>query len=187
MYTNQEIKSDQIEHFLIRTIPPQLNTFLGCFPRDLIPWDNLNNHNHNICSLIANTDTSDKPGTHFIVILRIAKTLILWDSFGSNMHYSCFLVQARNLCAKEDLTLYVNINQFQSITSKACGYFCIWLILSTCYYLPMTFEEVNTIQCRLSTHDLMYNERFISCQIEFLSQKLFISKYIFQLQVLQLQ
>ena len=87
--------------------------FLGVFPRDKIPT--LTPHS----LAVANTDTHNQPGTHWIAIFTESDGDIeFFDSYGlppSTYHFS------------QTFTSY-NTTTLQSLTSTTCGHHCIYYL-----------------------------------------------------------
>lgn len=173
MLIQEELDTHEITSFLNNTIPNECNTFLGCFARDVIPWSKIFNASN--CSVIVNTDLEINPGQHFICIIKHKNTLILWDSFGSDYHYSLFLEQMPNPC-NHDIIILVNTNMYQSIFSKGCGYFCIWFILWVHFINP---NQIDLIQLRLKTNEYIINEEIIRKDIHDLKERFYIQKCLF--------
>lgn len=175
MFFDQELTSDKIVTFINNILPRHQNAFLGCYPQNMIPWINL--AQQSFCTLIANTDPAGEPGTHFICIIKTPDTITLWDSFGSDVHYEYFLSEAQQVCTQFNLNLFVNNVQFQSVISKACGPFCIWLVLALHFNFPNV--NINQIQSKLDKHDYIHNEEIIFSEIEYYSERFFIKKCLF--------
>ena len=122
--------------------------FLGVFPIDLLPLEKMKRP----CSIICNTDTSDKGGTHWIAIFipKIGK-IEYFDSFGlkplNQEIYKFFDFNGVN---------YVyNNKQIQSNESNTCGKFCVLFILFRSRNLNYR-DFLN-----LFTNDKIYNEKFV--------------------------
>lgn len=115
--------SSQIQRILIRDQQTS-RYFTGVFPSDELPP---------ICkdtALIANTDTHDKEGTHWIAMyIQDEETLEFFDSFG--FHPSVY-VPFISQYAKQFLNIKWNQTTFQSPTSNVCGQYCTYFILKRC-------------------------------------------------------
>ena len=173
MFTSKQLNTVEINTFLYSTLPsPLKQTFVGCFPCDLIPWTKL--LQYKVCALIANTAQSDSNGEHFIAIVRVYNNVIMWDSFGLKQHYDIFKDYAARFCNMHNFNLWINTNQYQHINSNACGYFVIWFVLSIYYNLFNI--NIDQILNNLSKTDYIENECRIYCQIE-MFMRFFILQY----------
>lgn len=130
---------------------------LGVFPRDKIPSRPCK---YPSC-FIANTDVSDKPGTHWIAYFMDSPYHTeFFDSFGHTPSTYDFSLIA-NQC---------NSLQFQSDFSLLCGQFCI-------YYLyhrsrGITLPEIQTM---LSSSQHLINDKKVNC----FAHKLFSLPHLF--------
>lgn len=110
------MKTNQIDVILKQIISPALCNFLGVFPIDLIP--SFNNIKFPAC-LVANTDPSTKPGTHWVAIyLESPNKIEFFDSYG--LHPSVYGFSFS--------VVKYNQSQLQSFTSNVCGQYCIYYL-----------------------------------------------------------
>ena len=109
--------------------------FLGVFPRDMIPKHTGNG------SLIANTDTSDKPGTHWVAMYKENHECEFFDSYGRAPFENNFLeIRTRH-----------NKVKLQSDYSQVCGHYCLYFL-----YFRSRGNNLNEI-----INSLKYNGDFI--------------------------
>jgi hypothetical protein len=116
--------------FQINTLLSDYKCFIGTFARDLLPTKPIKELP---CSLIINTDKSDKPGEHWIALyLDKNNCCEYFDSFGlppSHIEIISFL--KKNKIKK----IIYNDNQIQSITSQTCGAYCVLFVKFKCFNL----------------------------------------------------
>lgn len=99
--------------------------FLGVFSADLIPLQVLRSRSRDTC-FIVNTDHSSLPGTHWLAFYYHACTrkFDYFDSFGQPLSFysqvcSTFRTYLNHVAAVNNSVM------LQSLTSAACGYYCI--------------------------------------------------------------
>ncbi len=103
----------QIHKILTRLLPQDKVNFLGVFSRDLIP--SLNTINYPAC-FVANTDSSSKPGEHWVAFYLKSKHKVeFFDSYGFHSRLYGFTIPIDSY----------NHTQYQSFNSTLCGHFCI--------------------------------------------------------------
>ncbi len=113
--------------------------FLGVFPRDEVPKVT----SYPTC-LIANTDTSEEPGTHWIAISYISPyETEFFDSAALPPEFYGFTLP------------YVNTSTYriQSLTSNVCGQFCLFYI----FYRSHGYS-LSSIISMFSSSDHMWND-----------------------------
>jgi len=111
------MNSDEIARFL----RARVRDVDGVFSVDTLPEDP-----H---LLVCNTDSSDKPGCHWITIYVEDKRGVFFDSFGRRPS-----VAFERYMNKHCLSWNFNDLQLQSVVSKFCGHFCIYfcVLRSSC-------------------------------------------------------
>ena len=105
-------------------------TFMGVFPSDMIP------NPVNTGSIIANTDTSDEDGTHWVAMYRQDNICDFFDSYGRQPFKNKFLG-----------TKYTyNQIKLQSDYSPVCGQYCLYFLYfrSRNYNLDEIVESLKT-------------------------------------------
>jgi hypothetical protein len=103
----------EIERILRRKCP----IFLGVYALDKLP------HRvppHRPIIMVANTDPSNRPGTHWIAIY-MGETCEFFDSFGRPPP-AVFLRYIKKHCIKK---WTYNSRRLQSIYSRYCGHYCV--------------------------------------------------------------
>lgn len=102
--------------------------YLGSYPADLIPELIPNN-----TFLICNTDTSKRPGTHWVMIANKEGRLFFGDSLGNSPnHYKTIHFP------KESMIILNNSNlQKESL----CGLYCIYF--AYCIFSNLNLYDVN--------------------------------------------
>lgn len=105
--------------------------FKGCFPADMLPTA----IEEFPCALIANTDSSSRPGCHWVAFYaRDDENVEMFDSFGhcpgDYPQFKPFIKQFENI--------EYNGTRAQEHFSSACGYYCMVYILFKCKGFSMT-------------------------------------------------
>ena len=73
-------------------------------------------------AFIANTDTHDEPGTHWVAFfIPVKGKPEYFDSYGLN----CFIEGHLNFQANTKKTWVWNKKELQSLNSKVCGHYCL--------------------------------------------------------------
>ena len=88
--------------------------FLGVFPRDLIPKFRGDS------SLIANTDTSNEEGTHWIAMFKENNLCEFFDSYGRPPFENSYV----------GFNVKYNEMKLQSDYSEVCGEYCLYFFVS---------------------------------------------------------
>ena len=108
------MNSDEIDRFL----GARLRDFDGVFSIDNLP--------ENPHLLVCNTDPSDRPGQHWIVIYVDEEGRgDFFDSFGRRPSADFERYMNRHC-----LTWNFNDRQLQSVVSKFCGHYCIYFCIN---------------------------------------------------------
>ncbi len=111
-----------------------LKCFVGTFPRDLLP----EKVNFRPAALVLNTDTSDKPGTHWVAIfLTTNGDGEYFDSFGFPPLTSDIERFMENNCINGWTTN--NITFQTPALSSTCGHYCILYLTHRCR--GMSFQQ----------------------------------------------
>ncbi|CAB3978620.1 ADP-dependent glucokinase [Paramuricea clavata] len=101
--------------------------YLGCYPA--------NNYPKNIkdrCCWVWNTDEDDKPGTHWVCVVKDRQDIVFFDSFGKTPRFfgrKYWLDYFRSL--RCNYSVYMQLPR-QSYISKTCGAWCL-LFLNSFY------------------------------------------------------
>ena len=100
--------------------------FRGCFPRDTFP--NLLQKEF----VIVNTDPSDQPGEHWLLIASRGDTILLYDSFGRDFrqffHSIYSKVEKWTKSTKQIIHQYKpSSTLLQPIESQFCGIYCVFI------------------------------------------------------------
>lgn len=112
---------------VIECDPAMRRKILGVYARDKIPA-----FTSFPCGLIANTDTSDLPGKHWVGFYYESKDKSeFFDSCGHSPEYFGF--RARNY----------NEKRLQSSRSNVCGQYCLYYLLNRCrgVSMPSIFKD----------------------------------------------
>jgi hypothetical protein len=108
-----------MDSITIRRFLKNANNFVGVFPRDLIP----NNITKRPVSLIVNTDTSDKPGEHWVAIyLNENGSGEYFDSYGLPPLFDEFYFFLNTTCP---LGWAYNKITLQCLSCITCGHYCV--------------------------------------------------------------
>ncbi len=87
--------------------------FLGCWPSDKLPKF------RTVCSLIINTDPSDRPGEHWIGLVMNNRNCFYFDPLGAPI---LSLTVLKKLAARFKTATFCN-KQIQHLASDSCGLF----------------------------------------------------------------
>lgn len=113
------------------------NCFIGVYPRDKLPKiDKIPS------ALIVNTDTSDKPGEHWIAIFVSEKETIYFDSFGLPPYHEDILNFLQNTPGE----ISFNTVTLQSASADTCGQYCVLFVKMKCR--GYTYEDLLAIFTR---------------------------------------
>ena len=100
-------------------VKPSNTRWLGTFARDKIPELS---HQQRPCALVFNSDTSDKPGQHWLALYMSSssKDIELFDSYGLPLSYYDL-----------DFPFHVRSSSrsIQSVDTSVCGHYCIMFLL----------------------------------------------------------
>ena len=101
--------------------------FLGTFPYDKIPKKQASD----TFSLVINTESSQEPGEHWLVLLYKKPFFYFFDSYGRSFHDQTFSRQfTRTLKNYIGNARYrFNRKMLQQLTSNACGDYCVYFIM----------------------------------------------------------
>jgi hypothetical protein len=115
-------------------VPIVNSLFIGVVSIDKIPRIIKEKH-----FLVCNLSPSNKPGSHWIVIVRSEKnTLEVFNSLGvENLDILTPYFHFRN-----NFDLIFNEQPFQSNNSTSCGFFCIYFIVHRVLNYDMSFEHI---------------------------------------------
>ena len=108
------------------------NIFKGTYAANTVPLNNLKETQ----AFIVNTQTNDKQGEHWTVLIVNKSKCIFFDSFGFELLNLSILESLKNLGVK---FYKYNTRPVQPLFSENCGYYCIAFILS--YINNMEFSD----------------------------------------------
>lgn len=102
---------------LLSALPATNVTVGGVFPADKIPWKW-----SRPCAIIANTDDSNQPGSHWVAMYA--------DQEGNGTYFDSYGVPPRDCrftrCFRRNCRSYkYNHTQLQSYTTSVCGHYCV--------------------------------------------------------------
>ena len=107
----------------IITALQKIKQFIGVFPADLLP--NINKYKKPVC-FIANYDSSNKKGSHWVSFFINKDNIEYFDSFGI-LPYNKYFINFINKFCKNSKFQYNNI-QLQSEHTNVCGHYAILYI-----------------------------------------------------------
>ena len=120
--------------------------FLGVFPRDRLPLIK-----KYPCCFIANNQSSNKKGEHWIAFFYDKnKFCTFFVSYGLEPS----LYRLISYLDKTSNGYDFNINQYQSFFSKSCGYFCL---------LFLVLKSININLDTFLTSNFDQNEKILEC------------------------
>lgn len=128
--------------------------FKGCYPSDNIPYPPINFPS----AYIINEDDHNKKGSHWICIfVKDINTVNYFDSFAKTPIYNI------QIFLNKFNTVISNPYPFQTIFSKFCAHFCIYIIHSLC--LHSTYNQVlNRLYNSVSP------DFYVQCYVKYLSK-----------------
>ncbi len=145
------MNTEEVDCLCRKALRNTKTNFLGVFPSDLIPITNLKYP----CAYVANTDPSNKPGTHWVAFYHLSKKSIeFFDSFGMQPSIYGF----NNI----DCNTY-NKNILQSFNSNVCGHYCIYYLYQRSHAKSLS-HIVNSLlsNCNCNTYQMdKYVKHFI--------------------------
>lgn len=105
-------------------------------------------------AIVANTDTSDKEGSHWIAFyIDKNASAIFFDSYGSPPSSPFHLERLKRNCVR----FQWNKNKLQSIDSQVCGEYCIMFLYHMCSGVSLrTFVKLFSSETR--TNDRMASQ-----------------------------
>jgi Adenovirus endoprotease len=123
------LSTSQIEQCMRRKSVMK-KTFRGCFAADTLP-----NEIDLPAAFIANTDTRDKPGKHWVAFY-VDKNRVcdFFDSFGSEPQIAQHIAFLKKNCVK----VRSNLKRLQSSESSLCGHYCCLFL--TCRQRGLTLK-----------------------------------------------
>jgi len=122
--------------------------FIGVFARDQLP-----KKIKYPSSFIFNTDTSDKPGNHWLAIYyNKQKHVTFFDSFGQKPSY----YNMYNYLKKTSKKIIYNNLCLQNLNSYYCGKYCIYFLM-----LSSRNFKLISIQKLFSKQDTLFNDKLI--------------------------
>jgi len=101
---------------------------------------------------IINLDdsTTKKYGTHWSCLILANKYGLYWDSFGLPIPTSIKIFLNKNKCKK----IYYSIDQIQTLSSNACGYYCIYFL----YFITVLHKRCNQYKNLINRHNSIYSQ-----------------------------
>ena len=123
------------------------NAFRGVYARDELPKESKTNSLY-----ICNTDPSNEPGEHWIVMyIDENRRADYFDSFGRYPTEKCF----EKFLTNNSVFWTHNDRPVQDLFSDACGYHCIFFAVYRCVGF-----DLNSI-VNMYTDDLLVNDAFV--------------------------
>jgi hypothetical protein len=124
--------------------------YLGCYPANVTPKGVVEK-----CCWIWNVDEKDKPGSHWVAVVKEDAIIYFFDSYGKTPYwFKRYYWEKYFSKLKCQMQLY-NTNQIQSHISRTCGSWCL-LFLKTYY------TKTHIIRSSIFTHkieNLLQNEK----------------------------
>lgn len=99
-----------------------LKKFKGVYPSDSFPSVK---QNAQFFSIIFNLSHHDKPGTHFIAVVKKQKEIFYFDSFG----LPCTVKSLKKSLSQISKEIIISSKKLQSFNSIFCSFFCLAFIL----------------------------------------------------------
>lgn len=127
-----------------------LINFKGVYPSDSFPKIN---KTHQYFSVIFNLSHHDKPGSHFVAVVKKENVFYYFDSFGE----SCKVQSLKNSLAKYTTEIEYSTKQLQQEKSLFCSFFCLAFIL----HLQKNKVSNLTSFLNLFPHTITKNDNFV--------------------------
>lgn len=124
---------------ILRHDPYTERYFLGVFAADHLPKTYTQP-----CCYIANIDSSDKPGSHWVCVFAEKGRVEFFDSYGG---------QPRQYRLPISATVW-NKERLQHPESDTCGLHCLFVLMHRCRGLPFTY----ILNYLYQSKDLLLNE-----------------------------
>lgn len=144
------MNTDEINKLLERLVDPDEVRFLGVFSRDTIP-PSTDINNFPSC-LVANTDTSNEPGFHWVALFyRNPETFEFYDTFAQDplqYSFSPSTLPTNVIC---------NHRRLQGLDSTVCGQHCIYFL----YHRSLGFSMLEIVK-RFSVSNQRGNDLFVA-------------------------
>ena len=150
--TQKTLKCSEIIN-LLNCVP----NFLGCFAQNSI--DSLFLHNLP-CTFLVNIDSSNEPGSHWIVLALFEDSIEVFDPLGFKFYnwqsVPCnlltFIHSEANL-----KKLYIS-PQLQPLSSNLCAYYCMYFVVERAY---RSFQSITaTFSSPCKNDDLLFSSLF---------------------------
>jgi hypothetical protein len=136
---------------LLQSIPVVYSHFEGICSKDEAEKFKFKKHDSFI---IANTETSDKVGSHWLVIYQSRGHVEVFNSMGTSAEeISNFFVFA------DYSSLEFNSFQVQPTGSSSCGHFCIYFVTHRIVHLASSFKDICNAIFKSDCHK---NEEYVS-------------------------
>jgi hypothetical protein len=133
------------------------NCFNGVYACDKIPKNLTQNG-----ALVCNTDPSNKPGRHWIVLFIGDNYIEFFDSLGNGPGYAPYPKEFLT-AAKSRPTCEFNPHMIQSALSDTCGEFCVYYVRERCAGRAM-HEIVADFQGRTPIQNDLLVKKLVSVQ-----------------------
>ena len=128
--------------------------FLGVFPCDQLP---VTVHQYPAI-LVANTDTSKQPGTHWVcVYISKDKHGFFWDSYGLAPIQPYFISFLNRNCS----TWIHNPHHLQGLLSMVCGQYCCVFLAYVCNMYNVTQNPIVEFANFFSYSDHNHNDHLV--------------------------
>lgn len=152
MSDNEEgLRGNEFNNYFVK-IPHVLDLFSGVVAINEIPLQIPIRH-----FIICNLSENHLPGTHWIVIVRPSQnSLEIFNSLGQeNLDY---LMPYLNL--KKEFEISFNKIAFQGVTSKLCGFFCIYFVVFR--ILNFDLSMIHVLEDIFYSTDSIKNDTIVS-------------------------
>ena len=134
------------------------NTFGSVYPSDWLPLD-VKQYPE---SFVANVDTSEKPGTHWVAFYFIDDQYGgFFDSYGPPHRYTKNFEDFLNRNAAK---WTYNRKHLQSIFADVCGHYCTFYIYNRCHNAKMN-TNVNMFTSKVKEDNDALVRYFVECKL----------------------
>ena len=95
-------------------------------------------------------DYGNKGGTHWTALIIVKKYALYFDSYGLSIPTPIKKFIFFNKCKK----IYYSIDQIQSLSSNACGYYCLYFI----YFITILNKRCTKYKYLINRHNSIYSQ-----------------------------
>ena len=142
-FISKFLSTDELNVFAKNDVVLQ-HYYTGCYPADVMPATIKKR-----CCWIWNVDEKDKPGTHWIAIVKEDRDIFFFDSFGKTPEFFKRQYWVDNFHKQGWRVTLINNVQIQSHVSRTCGVWCLYYLRSYFQGQKQILESFTSISSQL--------------------------------------